>query len=695
MNRTALPEVLAPAGSPEALTAALRCGADAVYLGARQFSARSHAVNFDADGLRSAAEQCRLYGAKLYLAVNTLLLETEFSALDALLETAAEIGADGVIVQDLGAADYIRRRVPQLPLHASTQMTIHSPAGVRFATQAGFSRAVLARELSRTQMAACCAEAQRCGIETEVFVHGAHCMCVSGQCWLSAAMGGRSANRGCCAQPCRLPFSAAEKAAYALSLKDQSLLAHLDAMREMGVDSLKIEGRMKRPEYVAAAVTACRAALNGEQPDTDTLRAVFSRSGFTDGYFTGSRQDMFGIRQKEDVTAAQDVLQSLRALYQKPRKAAVLRAAYTLRSGEPAELSVTDGQGNTVTVRGDIPQAAQNRPTDAEQLRRQFEKLGDTVYTAGEVTAEIGEGLMLPASALNAMRREAAAKMDAARIAANTPRYVLAEKPAYPKCGKRAPARNFRLQIRRLSQLAALSKACLPDALLLPLGLLGEFAQSPQAELFPPERVLLLPPRFVCDEEHTRRRLADAIAAGYTRLACQSVGDLMLGRELGFSLHGTLGLHVTNTAAVMYLRDFGVTDALLSPETNRQPQPAGMLPLGVFAYGALPLMLTRNCPVRAQVGCAKCRHALTDRKGAALYADCTRYDDTPDYAELFNPEPVWLADSPERYESAAYALLSVTDEPPERVRDILAAYIRGEQTAPPQAFTRGIRLSDT
>jgi len=697
MNKPLLmPEILAPAGSRDALTAAVRCGADAVYLGARQFSARSHAENFDDAALEDAAAFCHLHGVKLYLAINTLILEQEFHALDTLLQTAVRIGADGCIVQDLGAAAYMRTRVPDLPLHASTQMTVHSPAGVRFAAKAGFCRVVLARELSQKQMNACCAEAERCGMETEVFVHGAHCMCVSGQCWLSAAMGGRSANRGCCAQPCRLPFSAADGSdrAYALSLKDQSLLSHLHALCEMGVNSLKIEGRMKRPEYVAAAVSACKAALRGDQPDIGTLRAVFSRSGFTDGYFTGKRQEMFGIRQKEDVLAAQTVLQDLRAQYQKPRKVSALDAVFTLREGQPAELSVTDEDGNSVTVTGDVPQPAQNRPTDEEQLRRQFEKLGDTVYTAGKVTAQTDNSLMLPAAALNAMRRAAAEKMDLCRIRANTPQYTLGEIPAVPVCGKRVPSCVFRLQIRNLEQLSALDESCLPDMLLLPLHLTEDFAKSRFAQLLPQDRVCVLPPRFVCNETDLLRRLHEAHDAGFTRLACQSVGDAECGTKLGFTLHGTLGLHVTNTETALFLRDFGLTDALLSPEAAQAAKPAGVLPLGMFSYGKLPLMLMRNCPVQHAVGCAQCRHRLTDRKGAALYVDCTRYSDKPDYAELFNSIPVWLADKPESFAYSAYALLFMTDEAPQQVRDILLAYLRGEMAVPSTPFTRGIRLSD-
>lgn len=684
------PELLAPAGSQAALLAALRCGADAVYAGAQQFSARANAENFDAAGLAEAARLCHLYGAKLYLAINTLIFDAEFPALDALLETLAKIGADGCIVQDLGTAAYIAKRLPTLRLHASTQLTIHSPAGVRFAKQAGFCRAVAARELSETQLTALCAEARRCDMEIEAFVHGAHCMSVSGQCFLSAAMGGRSANRGCCAQPCRLPFTAdaKQKNACALSLKDQSLVQHLAAITEMGVASLKIEGRMKRPEYVAAAVSACRSALDGQQPDLDTLRAVFSRSGFTDGYFTGIRREMFGTRRKEDVVSAQDVFGELQLRYQKPRKIAVLDAHFVLHENTPAELTVTDGK-TSVTVTGEPPQTARSRPTDLPMLQKQFEKLGDTVYTSGNVTAELDAGLMLPASALNALRRDAAAAMDAARIQNHAAKHHLGEIPAMPQHSSLKTAARFRLQIRRLAQLSLIDAfADEIELLYLPLHLAEAYAAAPKP--FPLERVALLPPRFHVDEQDVIRRLNAAKAAGYARLACQHIAEIQLGKELGFALHGTFGLHITNAFAADFWQKQGLCDALCSPEAPRIP--AQMLPLGVFAYGRLPLMLTRNCPIQAQVGCAKCTHLLTDRKGAAVYTDCSRYCEKPDYAELFNAVPVWRADRPDADSTAAYRLLAMTDETPEQVCGVLAAYLHGDLHEVPQKITRGLNL---
>ncbi|MBP0966392.1 MAG: U32 family peptidase [Oscillospiraceae bacterium] len=685
-------ELLAPAGSMEALTAALRCGADAVYAGAEQFSARANAENFDAQGLAEAARRCHLYGAKLYLAVNTLIFDAELSALDALLQTAADIGADGCIVQDPGAAKYIAQRLPTLRLHASTQMTIHSPAGVRFAKQAGFCRIVAARELSGKQLAAVCAEAARCGMEVEAFVHGAHCMSVSGQCWMSAAMGGRSANRGCCAQPCRLPFTAdpAQKDACALSLKDMSLVAHLSEMTALGVTSLKIEGRMKRPEYVAAAVTACRAALSGRQPDLHELRAVFSRSGFTDGYFTGIRKDMFGTRQKEDVTAAQDVLQQLREKYRKPRKCAVLHAHYTLLPERPAELTVTDDAGHSVTVTGEIPQTAQNRPADLPMLQKQFDKLGDTVYTAGKVTAETGGMLMLPASALNAMRRNAAEQMDAVRIRSNTPEHRLQAPLSLPAQREKHGDMKFRIQIRHMEQIAGLADfADEIDALLLPLQLAERYLAG--AQPVPVSRCFLVPPRFYCDEDTVSCMLNDAQARGFSHIVCQHAADVQLGKEHGMTLHGGLGLHITNSHAAAFYEAAGLTDALCSPEAPAMP--AGSLPLGRMIYGRLPLMLTRNCPVQAQVGCAKCRHQLTDRKGAAVYTDCTRITEKPDYAELFNAAPFWLADQPQKFADAAFGLLLLTDESAARTREVLAACLRGTPAPPPPRFTRGLRIA--
>ena len=301
------PEILAPVGSREALEAAVRCGADAVYLGQKSFSARADSRNFDPDALREAVAYAHRFGVRVHQALNIVTFDREFPALKDCIRAACDAGVDALIVQDWGVAAAVKALAPSMPLHASTQMAIHSPEGVRAAGELGFSRVVLARELSREEIAAIRASTS---LELEVFVHGAHCMSVSGQCYLSAMLGGKSGNRGRCAQPCRLPFSAGcpgvPKAGEAvLSLKDLCLIPRLPELAAMGIESFKIEGRMKRPEYVAAAVAACRAALDGREPDLAPLQAVFSRSGFTSAYFDGQiDRKMFGFRRKEDVEAA-------------------------------------------------------------------------------------------------------------------------------------------------------------------------------------------------------------------------------------------------------------------------------------------------------------------------------------------------------------------------------------------------------
>ncbi|HHX56840.1 MAG TPA: U32 family peptidase, partial [Clostridiales bacterium] len=311
-NKQASPEILAPCGSLESIYAAIRCGANAVYLGGKEFSARQNAANFDVDELKTAVDYCHLFGAKVYLTVNTVLFDSELNDFQKYIIDSAMIGVDAFIVQDLGVCELIKKVVPNIPLHASTQMTVHTPNGALIAKEMGFSRVVVARELNKNQIAEIC----KTGIEVEVFVHGALCVSVSGQCYMSAIIGSRSANRGLCAQACRLPFTSNNDGkACALSLKDLSLVENLKELQEIGVSSFKIEGRMKRPEYVAAAVSACVKAVKNEKVDTHELRSVFSRSGFTDGYYSDNHNNMFGIRQKDDVVSAFDVLPNLKKLY--------------------------------------------------------------------------------------------------------------------------------------------------------------------------------------------------------------------------------------------------------------------------------------------------------------------------------------------------------------------------------------------
>ena len=401
-------EILAPCGGEDSLPAALNCGADAVYLGASAFSARRNAKNFTDEQLYNAVRECHISGVKVYVTLNTLVFDDELEKLADTASTIAGSGVDGVIVQDPGAARVIHRAAPSLRLHASTQMTVTSAAGAEFARKNGFSRVVLAREMSLEEIRRV---VENVDIETEVFVHGALCVCVSGQCLMSAMYGGRSGNRGLCAQPCRLDFTCGDRHSV-LSLKDLSVIERLPELDRIGVTSAKIEGRMKRPEYVAAAVTACRDVLSGKKPDTDTLRAVFSRSGFTQSYFDGTLSDMQGVRTKDDVIAADGALSALKRLYDKPYKRHIADIMLVVTEGKPVTAKVHSENVSFDLVTDIVPEKALNRAVTADEIEARLRKTGGTIYEIGVCDVTVGDGLMLSAASVNEIRRRILAELD-------------------------------------------------------------------------------------------------------------------------------------------------------------------------------------------------------------------------------------------------------------------------------------------
>ena len=402
-------ELLAPAGSMEAVAAAVQNGADAVYLGYGDFNARRNAKNFSEEEFAAAVSYCHVRGAKVYLTLNTLLTDRELPAAAQVAAHASAIGADAVLVQDMGVARMLRQAAPDLPVHASTQMTLHNLDGVKMAADLGMTRAVLSRELSRDQIEYIC---QRSPIEIEVFAHGALCMCYSGQCFLSSVIGGRSGNRGLCAQPCRLKYGWMDKAdGNPLSLKDLSLAGHLRELRKMGVACVKLEGRMKRPEYVAVVTGIYSRAIKEDREPTaeelEQLRAAFSRQGFTQGYYLDQQgSDMFGVREEEK--EPKELFAAARNTYQSGEAQRVPVTFYAMiRPGEPARVGVEDPQGRVVTVEGQVPEAARTRALTPEAVETQLSRTGGTPYRCAKVRALVEDGLSLPLAALNALRREA------------------------------------------------------------------------------------------------------------------------------------------------------------------------------------------------------------------------------------------------------------------------------------------------
>ena len=402
-------ELLSPAGGREALAAAVQNGADAVYMGFGSFNARRSARNFSDEEFLAAVRYCHLWGVKVYLTLNTLVTDRELPALAETARRASEYGVDAILVQDWGVYETLRAVIPDVPLHASTQMALHTLSGVEEAARLGMTRAVLARELSGEEIREI---AERAPIEIETFAHGALCMCYSGMCEMSAVIGGRSGNRGACAQPCRLRYGWHGKAdANPLSLKDANLAAYAGEMAEMGVACLKLEGRMKRPEYVAA-VTGIYAALLREHraPTADEqkkLALAFSRDGFTDGYYRGRRgKEMFGVRP-ETARWPEEWFGTLRAAYEKEDMRLVpVRFRAALRLGEPMVLTAEDGDGHCVTVTGVAPEAARSRAVTAGEVEARLRKTGGTAFTVSDCAVTAEDGLSVPASALNALRRD-------------------------------------------------------------------------------------------------------------------------------------------------------------------------------------------------------------------------------------------------------------------------------------------------
>ena len=614
-------EILAPAGNLDSLLAGIHSGADAVYFGYGELNARRNAKNFDEHSLAEASRLCKERGVKMHMTVNTMVYDREYDEVLRTLEIACKYGIDALIVQDLGVAKIVREAAPEMKMHASTQLTVHNVSGAWQAKELGFSRVVLAREMSREEILQVTTQVP---VETEVFVHGALCMCVSGQCYMSSVIGERSGNRGLCAQPCRLPFASGRKgdSGYALSLKDLSLADRVKELMALGVDSFKIEGRMKRPEYVAAAVSQFKEAVRGAQADMDLMAAVFSRSGFTKGYFDAKLgQEMFGTRQKEDVLASQKVLKKLSDMASKDVARVGVDFSFTMKENEPAVLTASDGEGHTVQAQGEIPQQALKAPTTEELVWRSLEKTGGTFYYLNSLTCDLGDGLIYPASQLNSLRREALDKLTQLRGEIHEIPFHKPEKQPVPKhIGAQGEKLPLRAAVREIAQITErMGEVC--ELISVPLDELLKNKNNLPKELILKISVSLPRVVFGDDEKYLAERLTECKHLGIRHLSTGNLGGVYLGRKMGFALHGEFGLNIANAGCLAEYERLGLSDCLLSFELSlaRARAVGGTLPRGLLIYGKLPLMVTRNCPIRLS-GCKECKGfgTLTDRKKECL-----------------------------------------------------------------------------
>ena len=656
------PEILAPAGSMESLIAAVRCGANAVYLGTKGINARRGATNFTFEELKQAVEYCHARDVKIYLALNILISDSERELAYKTVEAGLSLGVDAFIIQDLGLAKIIHSHFPTARMHASTQCSVNSPEGFKALEKMGFVRAVLPREMSLNEIKEI---RQATDMELEMFVHGALCMCVSGQCYLSAMLGGRSGNRGLCAQPCRLGFSADASRSCDLSLKDLSLIGNINEIAQAGVVSLKIEGRMKRPEYVAAAVTSCKKAIDGEYSasDENTLKSVFSRTGFTDGYFTGERKDMFGTRQKEDVVAAKDVLKELSHLYDNENPLVPIDIEFICKANRKAELTAR-ALGKAVTVTGTVPEKAINKPMTEESVKTRLAKFGNTQFYLNNITIDLDDGLILPASVINSMRREAVEMLDKVEIQPFTQMPYKAEKYKEKDCTPYYTARF-------------LNPDSIPDKhpfkrIFIPIWSSDEDFVDNRAGVEIPRGLFGM-------EEKLTKRLEHLKKIGVRKALCSNLGAYSLAQKMGFEVYGDFGLNIFNSESAQLFNSPILSFEATLEQTNR----IGAKDTGIIGYGYLPLMLTRNCPIKNHLGCSRCTGKLTDRKGFEFKVKCSPYP----CVEVLNPVPVYMGDRQKEIKTD-FIHFYFTDESKNQVEQIINLFKTGGQFD--GKYTRGL-----
>jgi putative protease len=665
----------------QALIAAVRCGANAVYLGGKSFNARRNADNFGEAELKEAVDYCHKRDVKVYLTLNTLVTDSELEKAYEAIKAAASAGADALITQDMGIALLAKEVCPDMPLHASTQMSVQTKYGVNLLEKLGFKRAVLPRELSKNEIIDI---AENTNLPLEHFVHGAQCMCLSGQCLLSSVIGGRSGNRGLCAQPCRLPFGVNGKGGYNLSLKDMSLAGKANELESIGISSLKIEGRMKRPEYVAAAVKVCRNSLDGKEDKelTAALGSVFSRSGFTSGYYDGKTgKEMFGIRTKQDVESSSSVLKSLEKLYEKesPRFTADMELTVT---AQQAKLTVSTHGKSFTAYSGSVPSAALSRELTPREARERLGKLGGTQFAPGAVRCEIEPGLYIPAAAINALRRDALAGLEE-KIAERP------EKSVKPFSFTKSSCRHLepKLHIRYFSEDQITEIPQNAERIIIPAHTskaMVEKLVSTGAEI-----AAEIPAGIFSKADYYSEKLRTLYKYGVSLAWCCNLDGIEAAKQCNMDFACGLGTNAMNTLSLEAYSALGAKDILLSPETGvREANNIGnVCRKGVLLYGRLPVMITRNCPVANEISCDECKKSsfLEDRTGARFPVRCSN-----GCSYIFNSLPVCNFDRKSDF-PFDYHLLFFTDETGEECEKITEMYNKGINT---EKYTRGLYYRD-
>ncbi len=687
-------ELLAPAGSPESVIAAVQSGADAVYLGFGAFNARRGASNFSEEEFAKAVRYCHIRGCKVYVTMNTLVGDRELADAANLASVASECGADGIIIQDLGLIKVIRQAVPDIPLHASTQMSVHNLAGVQACAEMGLSRAVLARELSFEQIRFI---TERSPIEIEVFVHGALCFCHSGQCYMSSLIGRRSGNRGMCAQPCRMQYNMGGRMDdYPLSLKDNCLVTKLQELERAGVACAKIEGRMKRPEYTAAVTQVYSAVLKEHrQPTSDEmeqLEMAFSRDGFTTGYYDGERgPQMFGTR-KDPGKAQEKFFSGIRKQYADGELRRVPVDFYmVVKDQQPIQAGITDREGNKVALKGNVPQKAVSRGVTEQQVRDQLYKTGGTPYYAENIYCELEPGLHVPASELNDLRRRLISELTAKR--GTPPHRRIRQFPPAPN-QQLAPAQPNRIfQVLSAEQLTPELAELEPDYLYVPLEVLYKHPGCTDAFTQKGAVVTAVLPRIINDDQipEVLEMLRAVRETGVSEALVGNLGHIFLASKTGFAVRGDFGLNVFNSYSLDVLSRAGLQSVTASFELRMAQIRDLKKPLDteMIIYGRLPAMVSEQCIIKNSAGRCSCQTPgqLADRMGSVFPVvrefGCRNV--------IYNAHKLFLADKRRDYENAGLwgVRMMFTTESARECVEVAKSYA-GLSEYRPNGLTRGL-----
>ncbi|WP_138267990.1 U32 family peptidase [Anaerofustis stercorihominis] len=667
-------EILAPAGNFENLKTAVLSGADSVYLGLGNFNARRNAKNFSTfEEVKEAVDFCHLRGKKAHVTLNTLVYDNEIEKLIEEVEMINKAGFDAIIVQDLGVIN-ILKQISHVPLHASTQLSVHNVSDAKKLKEMGFDRVVLSRELSLVEIQRILDEVD---IEVEIFMHGALCMSVSGQCYFSSALGERSGNRGLCAGVCRLPFYVNDKNRYNLSLKDACYIDYIDTFAKMGIASLKIEGRMKSNEYVKSVVCAVKDEVEKGYYNKRQLESVFSRSGFTDGYITGKRNDMFGIRSEEDKSYTKQISEEIKNMDIEEEKVKV-NVTYDFSLGEKAYVKVTDEEGVSVEQFGPIIEQAKNKPTLKENIEKNLSKFGESIYYVDKMDGNTDDNIFIPVSAINEMRRNAIKEMDSIRLN----RFKTYDIDTLTKINKKDIVREHK-NIAVLSNINLLTNKVLNyfDIIFVPLFQVKNISKDVIEKYS--EKLGVEIPRIYFDREDNIESMLDTVEEiGINKALSHTIGKIYLADEKGFDVYSGFGSNITNSYSIDILEKNinNLKNITLSFENtvNNINKIKTNTPLSVIVYGYLPLMTVRNCPVNEEVGCKNCNKnkSLTDRMGKKFKVKCNGQT-----SEIFNTYPVCIFDKLDKLKDNIDRVFLFTNENSKEVDIVIDKYLKKERLA--------------